>query len=138
MIIFDMSADPWTQSVGYTIRHHERRIISVDGNGGGTFLLAPVVPAVKATAAQSPCTSRPVNKFFHPIGDWLSYGEFEIILYFNDDEVDQDLFYFCHVSTHTFFKEGNFSVTIAATFSQDLRIASWWFCSIQQVRASPR
>jgi hypothetical protein len=42
-------------------------------------------------------------KFFHPIGDWLSYGEFEIILYFDEDEIDQDLFYFCHVSTHNFF-----------------------------------
>jgi hypothetical protein len=37
-------------------------------------------------------------KFFHPLGDWLSYGSFEILLYFDDTEIEQDIFYFCHVS----------------------------------------
>jgi hypothetical protein len=37
-------------------------------------------------------------KFFHPLGDWLSYGKFEILLSFDVDDYDKDLFYFCHVS----------------------------------------
>jgi hypothetical protein len=37
-------------------------------------------------------------KFFHPLGDWLGYGKFEIMLRFDFDDYDKDLFYFCHVS----------------------------------------
>jgi hypothetical protein len=37
-------------------------------------------------------------KFFHPLGDWLGYGKFEILLRFDVDDYDKDLFYFCHVS----------------------------------------
>jgi hypothetical protein len=37
-------------------------------------------------------------KFFHPLGDWLGYGKFEIMLHFDVDDYDKDLFYFCHVS----------------------------------------
>ena len=37
-------------------------------------------------------------KFFHPLGDWLSYGPFEIMLRFDVDDFNNDLFYFCHVS----------------------------------------
>ena len=37
-------------------------------------------------------------KFFHPLGDWLSYGPFEIMLRFDVDDFSNDLFYFCHVS----------------------------------------
>jgi len=34
--------------------------------------------------------------FFHPIGDWQSYGPFVTVLNF-DVNYDQDFFYFCHV-----------------------------------------
>ena len=36
-------------------------------------------------------------RFFHPIAEWVSYGEFSIKLNFNED-YDKDIFYFCHVS----------------------------------------
>jgi hypothetical protein len=37
--------------------------------------------------------------FFHPLPDWISYGEFSIYLKFdNETDYDQDMFYFCHVS----------------------------------------
>jgi hypothetical protein len=42
--------------------------------------------------------------FFHPLGDWLSYGDFEIVLYFDDTELSQDMFYFCHVSCSWSFR----------------------------------
>jgi len=35
--------------------------------------------------------------FFHPIGDWQGYGPFVTALNFDDENVDQDIFYFCHV-----------------------------------------
>ena len=38
-------------------------------------------------------------KFFHPFGDWMSYGPFEIMLRFDVEDFSQDIFYFCHVST---------------------------------------
>jgi hypothetical protein len=37
-------------------------------------------------------------RFFHPIAEWVSYGEFSIKLNFNDADYDKDIFYFCHVS----------------------------------------
>lgn len=36
--------------------------------------------------------------FFHPVGDWASYGDFSVKVNFDDDSYDRDLFYFCHVS----------------------------------------
>jgi len=36
-------------------------------------------------------------EFFHPIGDWKSYGTYQTLLHFDNDEFDQDFFYFCHV-----------------------------------------
>lgn len=36
--------------------------------------------------------------FFHPFGDWLSYGTFEIHLTFDVTNFSSDFFYFCHVS----------------------------------------
>jgi hypothetical protein len=36
-------------------------------------------------------------KFFHPIPEWLGYGDFNVVLKFDDDEFAQDLFYFCHI-----------------------------------------
>ena len=35
--------------------------------------------------------------FFHPLGDWESYGPFVTALNFDDANFDQDIFYFCHV-----------------------------------------
>jgi hypothetical protein len=35
--------------------------------------------------------------FFHPLGDWQSYGPMSVFLNF-DEDYDQDIFYFCHVS----------------------------------------
>lgn len=35
-------------------------------------------------------------EFFHPLGDWESYGPYETYLNF-DATYDQDIFYFCHV-----------------------------------------
>lgn len=37
-------------------------------------------------------------KFFHPITEWIGYGIFSVDLMFDHDDIDQDLFYFCHVS----------------------------------------
>jgi hypothetical protein len=37
-------------------------------------------------------------KFFRPITEWIEYGLFSIDLKFDHDDVNQDLFYFCHVS----------------------------------------
>ena len=45
--------------------------------------------------------------FFHPLGDWLGYGKFEIVLRFDVDDYDKDMFYFCHVS---YLSSGNDSV----------------------------
>ena len=36
--------------------------------------------------------------FFHPLGDWEGYGAMETYLNF-DQDYDDDIFYFCHVST---------------------------------------
>ena len=35
--------------------------------------------------------------FFHPLGDWESYGIFTIVLNFNVNDFEKDIFYFCHV-----------------------------------------
>lgn len=35
--------------------------------------------------------------FFHPLGDWESYGPFVTALNFDDDNFDEDIFYFCHI-----------------------------------------
>jgi len=35
--------------------------------------------------------------FFHPLGDWQGYGAFVTALNFDVDDIDQDIFYFCHV-----------------------------------------
>lgn len=36
-------------------------------------------------------------RFFHPIAEWVGYGEFSIKLNFNDEDYDKDIFYFCHI-----------------------------------------
>lgn len=36
-------------------------------------------------------------KFFHPIPQWIEYGAPEIKLTFSDNEITQDIFYFCHI-----------------------------------------
>ena len=41
-------------------------------------------------------------KFFHPLTEWIGYGEFHAALTFTED-YNQDLFYFCHVSTSASF-----------------------------------
>lgn len=35
--------------------------------------------------------------FFHPLPDWLGYGNFSIQLNFDDESYDKDIFYFCHI-----------------------------------------
>jgi len=35
--------------------------------------------------------------FFHPIADWIGYGEFTIQLQFDEDSYTDDIFYFCHI-----------------------------------------
>ena len=40
-------------------------------------------------------------KFFHPLPEWASYGPFSVSLKFDDESYQQDIFYFCHVSTCT-------------------------------------
>lgn len=35
-------------------------------------------------------------KFFHPLTEWIGYGEFSVDLKFEED-FDKDLFYFCHI-----------------------------------------
>lgn len=37
-------------------------------------------------------------KFFHPLIDWINYGNFSVHLNFDDDTYTKDIFYFCHVS----------------------------------------
>jgi hypothetical protein len=38
-------------------------------------------------------------KFFHPITEWIGYGDFSVYLKFDvDTDYDKDIFYFCHVS----------------------------------------
>jgi len=39
--------------------------------------------------------------FFHPLGDWETYGPFAIVLNFNVADIQQDVFYFCHVRKST-------------------------------------
>ena len=42
--------------------------------------------------------------FFHPLPDWISYGEFRVFLKLNanvDFTNTQDIFYFCHVSKYS-------------------------------------
>ena len=37
--------------------------------------------------------------FFHPLPEWVSYGEFSVFLKFEEDtDYNRDIFYFCHVS----------------------------------------
>ncbi|KAL7517942.1 hypothetical protein ACHAWX_002815 [Stephanocyclus meneghinianus] len=37
-------------------------------------------------------------KFFHPITEWIGYGDFSVYLKFDVDiDYDKDIFYFCHV-----------------------------------------
>ena len=37
--------------------------------------------------------------FFHPLSEWVGYGEFSVFLKFdNDTDYNKDIFYFCHVS----------------------------------------
>jgi hypothetical protein len=37
--------------------------------------------------------------FFHPLPEWVGYGEFSVFLKFdNDTDYSKDIFYFCHVS----------------------------------------
>ena len=39
--------------------------------------------------------------FFHPLPEWVGYGEFSVFLKFDDDaDFSKDIFYFCHVSTN--------------------------------------
>jgi hypothetical protein len=38
------------------------------------------------------------QKFFHPITEWVGYGEFSVKLRFTDEDFRNDIFYFCHVS----------------------------------------
>lgn len=36
--------------------------------------------------------------FFHPMPDWIGYGQFRIFLKFDEDtDFDKDIFYFCHI-----------------------------------------
>eukprot|EP00571_Detonula_confervacea_P011421 CAMPEP_0172304456 /NCGR_PEP_ID=MMETSP1058-20130122/5857_1 /TAXON_ID=83371 /ORGANISM="Detonula confervacea, Strain CCMP 353" /LENGTH=422 /DNA_ID=CAMNT_0013015687 /DNA_START=50 /DNA_END=1318 /DNA_ORIENTATION=- len=36
--------------------------------------------------------------FFHPLPDWLGYGEFSVFLKFDEDtDYTKDIFYFCHI-----------------------------------------
>jgi hypothetical protein len=37
-------------------------------------------------------------KFFYPLGDWLEFGTFEILVRFDVADFEADFFYFCHVS----------------------------------------
>jgi hypothetical protein len=37
-------------------------------------------------------------KFFLPLLDWIGQGTFSINVTFDDTSIDQDAFYFCHVS----------------------------------------
>lgn len=47
--------------------------------------------------------------FFHPLPEWVGYGELSVFLRFDDDtDYSKDIFYFCHVS---------FIVTPAITWS---------------------
>ena len=36
--------------------------------------------------------------FFHPLPDWIGYGEFSVFLKVDDTDFSSDIFYFCHVS----------------------------------------
>lgn len=37
--------------------------------------------------------------FFHPLPEWIGYGEFSVFLKVDDDtDFSRDIFYFCHVS----------------------------------------
>lgn len=37
--------------------------------------------------------------FFHPLPEWIGYGEFSVFLKVDDDtDFSSDIFYFCHVS----------------------------------------
>lgn len=36
--------------------------------------------------------------FFHPLSDWIGYGEFSVFLKVDDTDFSSDIFYFCHVS----------------------------------------
>jgi hypothetical protein len=36
--------------------------------------------------------------FFLPITDWAANGDYDVELYFDSDDFDGDIFYFCHVS----------------------------------------
>lgn len=39
--------------------------------------------------------------FFHPLQEWVGYGEFSVFLKFDDiTDFSNDIFYFCHVSTN--------------------------------------
>jgi hypothetical protein len=63
-------------------------------------------------------------KFFHPLGDWLSYGKFEIVLRFDVDDYDKDLFYFCHVSypqENSVRKECNVFISLLISRSRSSR-----------------
>jgi len=37
-------------------------------------------------------------RFFHPLEQWQSYGTFSVYLNFDSSDLEQDIFYFCHVS----------------------------------------
>jgi hypothetical protein len=41
-------------------------------------------------------------KFFHPMPEWSSYGNFSISLKFTVEDYERDIFYFCHVSPNPF------------------------------------
>jgi len=39
--------------------------------------------------------------FFHPLPEWIGYGEMSVFLKIDDDtDYTKDIFYFCHVSVH--------------------------------------
>lgn len=38
-----------------------------------------------------------LQKFFKPIQEWISAGEYSIKLTFDDSSYTEDIFYFCHI-----------------------------------------
>jgi hypothetical protein len=48
--------------------------------------------------------------FFHPIGDWLGYELFEILLTFDVEDFNDDMFYFCHVSCAHFARSSTSAI----------------------------
>lgn len=68
----------------------------MDGVYQGVYSNAPELVDIPTTPSDDFGLDAVEPLFFHPVGDWETYGTFFVTLNF-DFEYDQDIFYFCHL-----------------------------------------